>query len=296
MPSRRKQVLALMGLVSTLFLASGAGAQDAADSAGSPAAQPFRQQLRNLHWMVGPQRVQLFGNSSLQVPEGYAFLGTQDTAKFETLEKQLPGGPQYLFIPKDFRWQVLFEYQDDGYVKDNESIDPNAILNNIREGTEKANEARRERGYDEMEVTGWQTAPHYDSQTHRLEWAVRGRDRRTGEEVVNFNTRILGRGGVMSVILIAAPEQLTASISDLKAALNGFAYESGQRYAEYKPGDKIAKYGLAALITGGAAAVAVKTGFWKVIVGVLVAGWKVVAAAAVALFGAVTRFFKRKTD
>ena len=46
-------------------------------------------------------------------------------------------------------------------------------------------------------------------------------------------------------------------------------------------------------MAGGAAAVAAKTGFWKVIVGALAAGWKLVLAAVVAVFAGLGRFFKR---
>ena len=113
--------------------------------------------------------------------------------------------------------------------------------------------------------------------------------------VVNFNTRVLGRGGVMSAVLVSSPDGLNESIGEFKDALASFEYLPGQKYAEYKPGDKIAKYGLAALITGGAAAIAVKTGLWKVILGGLIAGWKFIAAAAVALFGGLARRFKRKS-
>ena len=287
---------AALVLVTLLFLPPVVMAQGSSpDGSDDAAAKQFQQQLRALNWKVGPQQVQMFGKSTLQVPKDYLFLGTEDTAKFEALQKELPGGSQYLFAPRDFHWQVLFRYSDDGYVKDDESIDADAILKNIRDSTEQANEERRNRGYDEMEVTGWQTPPHYDSQTHRLEWAIRGRDKRTNDEVVNFNTRILGRGGVMSVVLITSPETLTAGINEFKGTLGGFDYQTGQRYAEYKPGDKIAKYGLAALITGGAAAVAVKTGLWKVILGALVAGWKFIVAGVVALLGGISKFFKRKT-
>jgi uncharacterized membrane-anchored protein len=99
----------------------------------------------------------------------------------------------------------------------------------------------------------------------------------------------------MSAVLITAPDSLSAAITDFKGTLTGFEYVPGKRYAEYKPGDKIAKYGLAALVTGGAAAIAVKTGLWKVIVTAAVAGWKFIAAGAVALFGAISRRFKRKS-
>jgi len=254
----------------------------------------FRKQLEALDWIRGPKKVQLFDNSNLQVPEGYLFLNPPDTAKLQALQHNLAGATQYFLAPEDFRWQVLFSFSSDGYVKDDEKIDANALLKSIEDSTVEGNKVRREKGWDEMEVVGWQTAPHYDSQTHRLEWAIDGKNVRTNNVVVNFNTRLLGRGGVMSAVLITAPDALAPSISEFKGTLNGFEYVPGQRYAEYKPGDKIAKYGLAALVTGGAAAIAVKTGLWKVIVTAVAAGWKFIAAAAVALFGGISRRFKRK--
>jgi len=242
----------------------------------------FRKQLEALDWIRGPKKVQLFDNSNLQVPEGYLFLNPPDTAKLQALQHNLAGATQYFLAPEDFRWQVLFSFSNDGYVKDDEKIDANALLKSIEDNTVEGNKARREKGWDEMEVVGWQTAPHYDTQTHRLEWAIDGKNVRTNDVVVNFNTRLLGRGGVMSAVLITAPDALAPAIAEFKGTLNGFEYVPGQRYAEYKPGDKIAKYGLAALVTGGAAAIAVKTGLWKVIVTAVAAGWKFIAAAAVA--------------
>jgi len=255
----------------------------------------FRKQLSELKWIRGPKQVQLFGNSTLEVPAGYVFLNPADTAKLETITQNIGGGTEYFLAPEDLHWGAHFSFKDDGYVKDDEKIDAAALLQNIKDNTAAGNKIRRERGWDEMEVIGWQAPPHYDTQTNRLEWAVSGRDLKSSTEVVNFNTRILGRGGVMSAVLIADPQNLTAATDDFKSTLSGFTYSAGQRYAEYRPGDKVAKYGLAALVTGGAAAIAVKTGLWKVIVGGLVAGWKFVAAAAVALFGGIARRFKRKT-
>lgn len=254
----------------------------------------FRKQLEALDWIRGPKKVQLFDNSTLQVPEGYLFLNPPDTAKLQALQHNLPGATQYFLAPEDFRWQVLFSFSNDGYVKDDEKIDADALLKSIENSTLEGNKVRREKGWDEMDVVGWQTAPHYDTQTHRLEWAIDGKNVRTNDVVVNFNTRLLGRGGVMSAVLITAPDALAPAIAEFKGSLNGFEFVPGQRYAEYKPGDKIAKYGLAALVTGGAAAIAVKTGLWKVIVTAVAAGWKFIAAAAVALFGGISRRFKRK--
>ncbi len=266
---------------------------EAAGAQQDAAEQNYRNQMRALNWVKGPQSVELYGNSNLAVPEQYVFLGTADTEKLQRLQHNLGNGNEYFFAPRDFRWQAEFRYSDDGYVKDDEKIDAAAILKHIADSTERANEVRRERGWDEMEVIGWQTPPYYDPQTHHLEWAVVGRDKKTGEKIVNFNTRILGRGGVTSVVMVAAPDNLDASITELKDDLKGFDYHAGQKYAEYRPGDKVAKYGLAALITGGAAAIAVKTGLWKVVLGALAASWKFVVAAFVALAGFLRRFFKR---
>jgi uncharacterized membrane-anchored protein len=270
-------------------------ADEAAPAQEDPARAELQHKLAELHWVNGPQKAQLFGNSSLQVPAGYVFLEQADTAKLQALQHNLGSGSEYFFAPKKGGWEVFFSYSGDGYVKDDEKIDAAALLKNIEENTAAGNKARREKGWDEMQVVGWQTPPHYDAQTNHLEWAIDGKDLRTNDAVVNFNTRILGRGGVLSAVLVSSPDQLDQSIAEFKGTLEGFEYLPGQRYAEYKPGDKIAKYGLAALITGGAAAIAVKTGLWKVILGGLIAGWKFIAAAAVALFGGLARRFKRKS-
>ena len=284
-------------LVCAAFIAMGHQClADESPPASDDASQAdARQKLHALHWVNGPQKVQLFGNSSLQVPADYVFLDQAETAKLQVLQHNLSDGKEYFFAPKDGRWEVFFNYSGDGYVKDDEKIDAAALLKNIEENTVAGNKARRDRGWDEMQVVGWQTAPHYDAQTNRLEWAIDGKNLRTNDVVVNFNTRILGRGGVMSAVLVSSPDNLDGAIASFKSTLTGFEYSPGQRYAEYKPGDKIAKYGLAALITGGAAAIAVKTGLWKVILGGLIAGWKFIAAAAVAIFGGLFRRFKRKT-
>jgi uncharacterized membrane-anchored protein len=266
-----------------------------ASNQNDSAEASFRKQIAALHWINGPTQVQLFGNSTLNVPDGYVFLNPPEMVKFEAITHNLGGESEYFLAPNNLRWGARFSFKDDGYVKDDEKIDADALLASIKTGTAQANKERRERGWDEMEVLGWQAAPHYDTQTNRLEWAVSGKDLKSNTEIVNLNTRILGRGGVMSVVLIASPDELTAATSEFNSTLSGFAYVSGQRYAEYKPGDKIAKYGLAALVTGGAAAIAVKTGLWKVIVGAVVAGWKFIAAAFVAIFAGIGKRFKRKT-
>jgi uncharacterized membrane-anchored protein len=286
-----KSAIAALALGCTLICAglSRAVADDQDQSA-------LRKQIKELQWIHGPQQVELFGNATFNVPSGYVFLNPAETAKLEAITHNIGGGTEYFLAPEDLHWGAHFSFKDDGYVKDDEKIDAESLLQSIKDGTASANKLRRERGWDEMEVVGWQTSPHYETQTNRLEWAVIGKDLKTNIAIVNFNTRILGRGGVMSAVLIADPHDLSAATDEFKSTLAGFAYVPGQRYAEYRPGDKVAKYGLAALVTGGAAAIAVKTGLWKVIASAAIAGWKVIAAAFVALFGGLMKRFKRKSS
>jgi len=71
-------------------------------------------------------------------------------------------------------------------------------------------------------------------------------------------------------------------------------FDQGNRYADFNPKvDKVAAFGIAALIAGGVAA---KLGFFKLILVFLVAAKKfiIIAAAAVAAF--FRKIFKRRKD
>jgi uncharacterized membrane-anchored protein len=71
--------------------------------------------------------------------------------------------------------------------------------------------------------------------------------------------------------------------------LAGYSYQTGNSYAEFRPGDKIAKYGLGALVLGGAAVGAAKLGLFTWLLVFLKKGWKLVVVA----FVAVVSFFKK---
>ena len=58
--------------------------------------------------------------------------------------------------------------------------------------------------------------------------------------------------------------------------------------------ERVAEYGLAALIVGGVAAVAAKKGLFSVLAGFLAVAWKFVAAAAIAAMAWLRRLFARK--
>jgi uncharacterized membrane-anchored protein len=111
--------------------------------------------------------------------------------------------------------------------------------------------------------------------------------------VINYNVRVLGRNGVMSVELVGSPEAVAAAMPKFRTLLAGFSYASGNKYAEFKPGDKIAKYGLTALITGGSAAVLLKTGILQKFLKFIIIGVAAVGAAVAKFF---KKIFGRKAD
>lgn len=240
--------------------------------AAAPAQEPETGPLGDLAWIEGPATGRLGDVATVEVPEGYAFLAAEDTKRILEAMGNLTNGSEVgAVFPKDDDWFLLFEYEAVGYVKDDDrdELDAAAMLEAMKKSSAAGNEQRRKRGLPAMTVTGWEIPPQYDPATNNLEWALRFDVENQGP-VVNQNTRLLGRKGVMSATLVADPGELAAASAKADELLAGYGFVAGQRYAEFTRGDKIAKYGLTGLVLGGAAAAAVKTGlfqkFWKLIV------------------------------
>jgi uncharacterized membrane-anchored protein len=188
-------------------------------------------------------------------------------------------------------WFIVFEFDNVGFVKDDDKdkLDADAMLKSIKAGTEQGNERRRKMGAPDLHVVGWEQPPKYNPESHNLEWAIRAESQ--GEPIVNYNTRLLGRKGVMEVSLVVAPDKMLATLPVFQTLMKDYSFKQGERYAEYKSGDKVAKYGLAALITGGAAAVAYKTGLLGKL-GVLFAkAGKFLILGVIAVVAVIKKFF-----
>jgi uncharacterized membrane-anchored protein len=251
-------------------------------------------QIAKLGWLTGPADGHIGNKATIHVPDGYAFLGSDDTRKLMEILHNIPGENEYVLAPDDLGWFAVFIFNPVGYVKDNETLDPASLLDTVSKGTEAANVERRKRGWSTMTIVGWRFQPRYDKQNNLLEWAFLAREDKSGENVVNYNTRLLGRTGVMSVVLVAAPDVLDSSVTAFKRVIKGYSFAKGEKYADYRKGDRVAEFGLAALIAGGAAAVATKKGFWAALVGLFLAAKKAVIAAVIGLFAWLGSLFKRK--
>jgi uncharacterized membrane-anchored protein len=99
----------------------------------------------------------------------------------------------------------------------------------------------------------------------------------------------------MEVVLIVEPDKLSDTLPEFRDLLGTYAFRTGQSYAEFKPGDKVAKYGLAALVVGGAAVGAAKLGLLGPLILILKKAWKLVIIAFAAVATAVKKFFAKIT-
>jgi uncharacterized membrane-anchored protein len=264
-----------------------------AGDAGQKAEDELGAKIRALDWVKGPTTVPIAGNSKLILPDHYVFLDAANTAKFEAIVHNLGGGSEVLVAPENLQWAAYLVFTAGGYVKDNDKIDASALLTTLKQNAEDSNPERRKRGYETIHIQGWASLPEYNATTKRLEWAtLLSAD--GGGTAANFYTKLLGRRGHTTVVMVATPDGLPAAEASLDTLLNGYSFNAGESYAEYRPGDKVAEYGLAALIVGGAAAVAAKKGLFGVLATFLAAAWKFLVAAVVGALAWVRKKFGAK--
>jgi uncharacterized membrane-anchored protein len=284
------RILALISAVCICALIA-VGQSSKRKPAPSPSPTPdIWEGYEGVNFQKGPSVGELGVNAQVKLPDGFIFAGAKDTRTIMEANRNTISNRELGFVaPSDDTWFVVFEFDDVGYIKDDEknSLDADAILKSIRAATEEDNKRRLQHGWPAMTVLGWEQPPHYDEVTHNLEWAVRAQS--DGDPVVNYNTRLLGRGGVMEVTLVTDLASLPQTLPKFKSMLTGFDFKQGQRYSEFRAGDKTAAYGLTGLIVGGGTAVLVKSGAFKWI-------WKVLVAVGIAVAALVKKLFSRSRD
>jgi len=240
--------------------------------------------------LEGPGVGKLGNVAQIEVPAGFIFLDGKTTRAMMKKSGDPVSGNELGFMRNtNGGWAVYFEFEDIGYVKDDDKDNLNAaeILDSYRRGTAAGNKTREAAGQPPIEIVGWDQEPKYDPETHNLTWCLRATSE--GHAFVNFKTKLLGRKGVMEVVLACDPDDLPKTLPEFKGLLAKHKFQTGESYAEYRPGDKVAKYGLAALVVGGATVGAMKLGLLGPVILFFKKAWKLVVVA----FVAVIAFFKK---
>ena len=279
----------LLGLLAVLGMAS-------AQEAPSEAELQARQMVAALDWRDGEVAVP-DAQARLRLGEQFRFLPSADA---RTVLEQLWGNPPDdsvlgLVVPRgrgvlaDNGWAVVVTYSDDGHISDQDAaeIDYDDLLREMQEDTREENAARGEAGFEGVELIGWATPPRYDAATKKLYWAQELQFEKTEGRTLNYDIRVLGRHGYLSLNAVANKEDLQDVEAGMQQLLPMVEFDTGARYADYNPStDKLAAYGLAALVGGGLAA---KTGLFAKL-GVLLLGLKKLLIPLLLL---VAVFFKK---
>jgi len=289
----------------TAFAAAQPAAPQQAGAVSRPAPDP-RLEAENKQMQAalrpGPADISLHDEAVLKLPKGDVFLPAKEAA---ILMRRMGNFTNDNFLgvilPEDGGdWFVVADFDDSGYVKDEEGkdIDADKLLQSMKDGTEEENKQRREKGIEPLRITRWIERPHYDQASRHLVWsieletlddkgAVKGKN-------LNYNTYALGRSGFITLKLVTGVETVEKDKAHVRQLLSALTFKPGKRYDDFNAStDKIAEYGLLALIGG----VAVKKLGLLALTGVFFVKFaKIIAAAGIAGFAAFRRFFRRKKD
>ncbi len=292
-----KSLTAILAFAVALFLPARAQDSSPKKAEGGQSRQQIRESLQ---YQTGEITL-LGGNAKIKLTDDFKFLDPANARKvLVDLWHNPPGAGSVtgMIVPKGFLvtegWAAVLQWSDVGYVKDSEydGIDFTKMLATEMEKNREESKNREAAGYGQMLLTGWATPPHYDKQTHKLYWA-KSYDVKRSEQALNYDIRVLGRNGVMELSMLADMSDLSVIEEKVPAILGMVDFTDGNRYTDYKKGDKVAAYGIAGLIAGGVLA---KAGFFKVIFLFAAKFFKVIIVGVVALFAGLAKLFGKKNS
>jgi uncharacterized membrane-anchored protein len=273
----------------------------AADPAPDSRQQAMRQAAAaaKAALVKGPAEVTLRDQAKLALPEHFGYVPEQPAAALMRAMGNGTGDDFLgLIVPQQgsSHWFVAVTYQASGYIKDDDARhwDAGKLLQSLKDGTEAANEERAKAGVAALEVTRWIEPPAYESDTHRLVWSAeaRSKDGSDRDPTVNYNTYLLGREGYLSMNLVTSASAVDGDKTAARELLAAVDFNSGKRYGDFNSStDKVAAYGLAALVAGVAVK---KLGLFALLAAMAVKFAKIIAIAVAGFIVAIKRWFKAR--
>lgn len=284
-------------LVVALCLPGMASAQD--DNGDAKA----KQLVSSLHYREGDIALPK-ADAHLDLGTQFRFLDTPDARKvLETLWGNPPDDsvlgmvvPASVPLDDEHAWAVVLTEADDGHVSDEDAAktDYPKLLKQMQEATEDENEDRKKAGYSALHLVGWAEPPHYDAASKKLYWARELAAGARDQHSLNYDIRVLGRSGYLSMNAVAGMGDVAAVKAGMQELLPMVEFDPGKRYADYDAKtDKLAAYGIAALIGGGIAA---KAGLFAKLGVLLLAAKKFVILGLAAIAGFVRKLFGKGKD
>lgn len=265
-------------------------------------SQDVKQFLDSLHYRTGTVEVN-GGHATLKLTPDFRYLDADDAQR--VLERLWGNPPDNkvlgMLLPANLSpadkgsWAVVITYSDDGHVSDEDAakIDYDKMLKDMQEGTREANAEREKRGYHSVELVGWAAPPRYDATSNKLYWAKDLAFSGSREHTLNYDIRVLGRGGYLSLNAVSGMSQLPMVQSKMQDVLAMTDFDAGQRYGDFNAStDKIAAYGIGALVAG---TIAAKAGLFAKLFAVILAAKKFIIAGLIGVGALLKKFFGRKS-
>ncbi len=240
--------------------------------------------------------------ATLQLSNDFYYLAPGDAERLLTEGWGNPPGIKTLgmIVPQSTSplaangWGVVVTYNSDGHVSDDDAakIDYNDLLQKMRKEDDADNEERKKQGYAGLHLIGWAEPPHYDAQAHKLYWARELKADDAQLNTLNYSIRVLGRQGVLELNAVAAMRDLPTIKEQMPKVLAFTNFSDGNRYTDFNAStDKVAAYGLAALVAGGIAA---KAGLFAKLGLLLLAAKKFIVIGLLAVAGFFRKLFGMK--
>ena len=241
--------------------------------------------------------------ATLHLGDKYRYLDPNETNKLlMAWGNESDTSTQGTIIPADVDpwsetgWAVILTYDDDGHIDDSDAaeIDYDDMLEDMKEGTEDHNSDRKKAGFDAVHLIGWAEKPHYDASAKKLYWAKELNFEGSSGNTLNYDVRVLGREGVLSMNAVAGMDLLEQIRREMRPLIEVAEFNEGYRYAEFDAKtDRTAEYGLAALVAAGVGA---KLGLFAKLGALLLAFKKFLIIGLVALGALIKKLFGKKDE
>jgi len=276
-------------LLLSLNLFSQSKSEDTSSNAEYDELKAIVDKDKSIKYQTG--LVNLSDEVELNIPKGYKFMQKQDA---EYVVYEFWGNPKSidvlgLIVNENFsllnsnNWSFVVSYDNSGYVKDEDAdkIDYNEMMNEIHESEVEENKERKKEGFPSIHIIGWAAKPYYDKSTNVLHWAKSIKFGSIEDTTLNYDVRILGRKGLLSLNAVGTIDQLSDIQSHIPEIVKIAKFKEGNKYSDFNPSiDKVAAYTIGGLVAGKLLA---KAG----ILALLLKNIKLVLLGTVALFAAL---------
>lgn len=240
------------------------------------------------------------GKLALDVPQGFKYLNKEQSHYVLT---KLWGNPEtavqhvvgMLFPdttgPLSGTYAFVITYKEEGHIKDEDAgtIDYEKILKDMQADEKEENESRTKAGYPSIHIVGWAQKPYYDKDKKILHWAKELQfGDQEGGNTLNYEIRILGRNGMISLNAVGKMNELPVVNKDIDKVLSVATFTNGNSYKDFDPKiDKVAAWTIGGLVAGK---LLLKAGFFAVILKFLAPFWKFI----VLFFAGIGAWFKKR--